>query len=187
MPSSYSSLKIQLMATGEDSGTWGQVTNTNLGTAIEEAIVGNADILFSGSDVTLTLTNTNTSQPARNLRLNLYGSSGGSRILTVPAIEKAYIVNNELADSVEVKTPSGTGVSVPAGKSMWVYNNGVNVVSVVTHAQSLSLSTPLPLTSGGTGASTASGARASILPSYAGNANKALIVDPSATDVTYVP
>jgi hypothetical protein len=47
MPSTYSNLKIQLMATGENSTTWGDVTNTNLGTAIEEAIAGSADVTFA--------------------------------------------------------------------------------------------------------------------------------------------
>lgn len=185
MPSSYSPLKVQLMSTGEDSGTWGQVTNTNLGTALEEAIVGNADILFSGADVVLTLTNTNTSQPARNMRLTLYGSSGGARTLTVPAIEKLYVVSNTLADPVEVRNATGTGVIVPASKSMWVYSTGTNVVNATTHETSLSLTNALALTSGGTGANTAAGARSSILPAYATNATKALVVNAGATDVEY--
>ena len=123
MPSTYSNLKIQLMATGENSTTWGNVTNVNLGTALEEAIAGSADVSFSSGDVTLTLTNTNGSQTARNLRLNLTGNTGGSaRNLIVPAIEKAYIVNNGCADAVTVKNSTGTGITVPAGKTMWVFN-----------------------------------------------------------------
>lgn len=189
MPSSYSpSLKIQLMATGEDSGTWGQITNLNLGTALEEAITGSADVLFSGADVTLTLTNTPTAQTARNMRLNLTGSSGGARALTVPGTEKLYIINNGLADPVDVRPPTGTGITVPAGKTMWVYCTGggtPSVVSVTTHASSLSLTTPLAISSGGTGANTVAAARAAILPAYAGNANYALVVNSGATDVTY--
>jgi len=185
MPSSYSPLKIQIMETGENSGTWGDVTNVNLGTALEEAIVGNADILFSGSDVILTLTNTNTTQPARKLRLNLYGSSGGARTLTVPGIEKNYIVNNALSDQVEVRNASGTGVIVPAGRSMFLYNDGTNVVEATNHMSSLTLTTALQPSSGGTGATSLVGARANILPSYAGNATKALVVNAGATDVEY--
>lgn len=151
MASTYSNLKIQLMATGENTGTWGNVTNVNLGTAIEEAIVGSADVSFSSADVTLTLTDSNTSQTARNLRLNLTGTSGGARNLTVPAIEKVYIVNNGLADAVTVKNTTGTGIAVPAGKTMWVYNNGTNVVDAVTHLTSLTLASALPIASGGTG------------------------------------
>ena len=134
MASTYSPLKIELIGTGEQSGTWGTTTNTNLGTAIEEAIVGSADVAFSSADVTLTLTDTNAAQIARNLRLNLTGTSGGARNLILGAgcqIEKPYIINNGLADTVTVKNTTGTGVAVPAGKSMWVYNNGTNVVDVI--------------------------------------------------------
>lgn len=151
MASTYSNLKIQLMTTGENAGTWGNVTNVNLGTALEEAIVGSADVTFSSGTVTLTLTDSNASQTARNLRLNLTGTSGGAQNLIVPAIEKVYIVNNGCADAITIKNSSGTGIAVPAGKTMWVYNNGTNVVDAVTHLTSLTLATPLAAGSGGTG------------------------------------
>ncbi len=154
MASTYSPLKIELIATGEQSGTWGTTTNTNLGTAIEEAIVGSADVSFSSADVTLTLTDTNAAQSARNLRLNLTGTSGGARNLILGSgcqIEKPYLINNGLADTVTVKNTTGTGIAVPAGKSMWVYNNGTNVVDAVTHLTSLTLGSALPIASGGTG------------------------------------
>ena len=98
--STFSPLKIELIGTGEQDGTWGTTTNVNLGTAIEEAITGTVDVAFSSADVTLTLTDTNGSQTARNLRLNLTGTSGGARNLYVPTIEKFYIINNGLADAV---------------------------------------------------------------------------------------
>jgi hypothetical protein len=151
MASTYSDLKIQLMATGENSGTWGTITNVNLGTALEEAIVGSADVTFSSGTVTLTLTDTNSSQVARNLRLNLTGTSGGAQNLIVPAIEKVYLVNNGCADAITVKNSGGTGIAVPAGKTMWVYNTGANVVDAVTHLTSLTLASALPIASGGTG------------------------------------
>lgn len=151
MASTYSSLKIQLMGTGENSGSWGTITNVNLGTALEEAIVGSADVAFSSANVTLTLSDTNSSQTARNLRLNLTGTTGGARNLIVPGIEKVYIVNNGCADAITVKNATGTGIAVPAGKTMWVYNTGSNVVDAVTHLSSLTLTTVLPTSSGGTG------------------------------------
>ena len=150
MASTYSNLKIQLMATGENSGTWGNVTNVNLGTAIEEAITGSADVPFSSADVTLTLTDTNASQTARNLRLNLTGTTGGAKNLIVPAIEKMYLVNNGCADAVTVKNSTGTGIAVPAGKTMLVFNDGTNVVDGDTHLSSLILGSALPIASGGT-------------------------------------
>lgn len=186
MPSTYSNLKLQLMATGENLATWGNTTNVNLGTAIEEAIVGSADVTFASANVTLTLTDINTTQTARNLRLNLTGTTGGStRNLVVPSIEKVYIVNNTCADSVVVKTAAGTGITVPAGKTTWVYNDGTNVGDVVTalsslsvagavsiggaaSAASLSLTTPLPVASGGTASNTAADARTALSAAKSG-------------------
>lgn len=140
MPSTYSNLKIQLMATGENNTTWGDVTNVNLGTALEEAIVGSADVTFASANVTLTLTNTNASQTARNLRLRCTGTTGGStRNLVVPSIEKPYIVQNDCADSIVVKTAAGTGVTVLAGTTTWVYSDGVNVVSALSYTPDLSI------------------------------------------------
>ena len=141
MASTYSSsLKIELIGTGDQSGTWGTTTNTNLGTAIEEAITGSANVSFSSADVTLTLTDSNASQSARNLRLNLTGTSGGARNLIVPFIEKFYIINNGLADTVTVKNATGTGVAVPAGKTTLVFNDATNVVNVLTDLASISTS-----------------------------------------------
>lgn len=160
MPSTYSNLKIQLMATGENNTTWGNVTNVNLGTAIEEAIIGSADVTFTSNNQTLTLTDTNSTQTARNMRLRCTGTTGGStRNLVVPSIFKPYIVQNDCADAILVKTAAGSGITVPAGKTMWVYCNSVDVVDAVTHLSSLTLGTALPVAQGGTGATTASNAR----------------------------
>lgn len=151
MASTYSNLKIQLMTTGENTTTWGNVTNINMGTALEEAIAGTADVAFSSANVTLTLTDVNTTQTARNMRLNLTGTATAGYNLIVPAIEKAYIVNNGTDGTITVKNATGTGIAIPAGKTTWVFNNATNVVDVVTHLTSLTLATALPVASGGTG------------------------------------
>ncbi len=152
MASTYSTnLKLQLMATGENSTTWGATTNVNLGTALEQAIVGTGTVTFSSADVTLTLTDVNTSQTARNVRLDLTGTTAGARSLIVPALSKVFVVNNGCADAVTIKNATGTGIAVPAGKTLWVYNNGTNVVDIVTHLTSLTLASALPVASGGTG------------------------------------
>lgn len=149
MSSTYSSLKIELIGTGDQSGTWGSTTNVNLGTAIEEAITGSADVTFASGTVTLTLTDTNGSQTARNLRLNLIGTSGGAQDLIVPAIEKFYVINNTCADTITVKNSTGTGVAVPAGVSTLVYNTGVNVVEAVTYLNALTVGGDASFTSTG--------------------------------------
>jgi hypothetical protein len=64
MASTYSAIKIELIGTGDQSGTWGTTTNSNLGTAIEQAIVGKADVTISSASVTLTLTDSNALQDA---------------------------------------------------------------------------------------------------------------------------
>jgi hypothetical protein len=167
MASTYSDLKIELIGTGEQSGTWGTTTNNNLSTALGEAITGTADVTFSSADVTLTLTNTNAAQTARNLRLNLLGTSGGARNLILGSgcqIEKLYLINNGVADAVTVKNTTGSGVVVPAGKSMYVFNNAVDVVDVLTYFSGTVVSSAATIT-GGTinsttiGASTASSGR----------------------------
>jgi len=140
MSSTYSSLKIELMGTGDQSGTWGTTTNTNLGTAIEEAITGSANVAFSSADVTLTLTNTNTSQAARNLRLNLTGTSGGARNLTVPDIEKYYIVTNGLANDVTVKNSTGPTYTIPAGTTGQVFSTGTGVNAAINFFEGAVLS-----------------------------------------------
>ena len=100
MASTFSDLKIELITTGEKSGVWGGITNTNLGTALEEAITGSADVTFSSGNVTLTLTDTNATQVGRHLRLNLGGTTGGARDLVLPAIQKLYLINNGTADII---------------------------------------------------------------------------------------
>ena len=160
MASTYSDLKIELIGTGEQTGTWGTTTNNNFSVAFQEAITGSADVAFSSADVTVTLTDTNAAQTARNLRLNLTGTSGGARNLILGSgcqVEKLYLINNGLADAVTVKNTAGSGIAVPAGKSMFVYNNATNVVDVVTHLTSLTLGTALPVASGGSGAATLTG------------------------------
>jgi hypothetical protein len=134
MASTYSPLKIELIGTGEQAGTWGVTTNTNLGTAIEEALVGSADVTFASADVTLTLTDTNATQIARHLRLKLVGTSGGARNLILGSgcqIEKPYLIDNTLADAVTVKNTTGTGIIVPPNGKAFVYNDGTNVVDAV--------------------------------------------------------
>ena len=163
MTSTYSPLKLELMATGENSTTWGTVTNTNLDIALGEAIAGSASVPFTSADVTLTLTDTNASQTARNLRLNLTGTATAGYNLIVPAIEKPYIINNATDGTITVKNSSGTGTAVPAGKTMWVYNDGTNVTNAVTHLTSLTLAAALPVTSGGTGVTTSTGSGNNVL------------------------
>ena len=155
MSSTFSNLKFELIGNGEQSGTWGTTTNSNIGTAIEQAIVGMAT-LDSGDFVanvcTLTLTNTTAAQDARALCLNIAaGAVSAAGTVNVPAIQKPYIVINGSSYTVTVKVSGLTGVAVPAGKRTVVYNNGTDVGNQIDYLSSLVLLTPLPVASGGTG------------------------------------
>ena len=159
MASTWSALKIELLETGANSGTWGTLTNVNLGDAVlGEAITGSATVDFSAdADVTVTLTDVATTQAARNLRLNITESSSGigyvgNLILGSGCqIEKFYLVKNNGTGAKTIKNTSGTGISVPAGKSTLVYNDGTNVVDGASYFTSLTLGSALPVASGGTG------------------------------------
>lgn len=175
MASTYSQLKIELIGTGDQAGTWGATTNVNLGTALEEAITGSANVTFASSNVALALTDTNASQTARNLELNLVGTITNQQTLFIPAIEKQYIIVNNLSNAVVISngsnaSPTGTTVRVPAGRSMGIFNDSVNVAETTNYitefaasnvtvtnnvnAASLNLTNALAVASGGTGRAT---------------------------------
>jgi hypothetical protein len=142
MASTYSSLKIELIGTGDQAGTWGNTTNTNLGTAVEEAVTGSANVTFASANVAIALTDTNAAQTARNLRLNLVGTVANVQTLFVPAIEKQYLVTNGLSNSVIISNganaaPTGTSFTLPAGRSTIVFNDGTNINDVITYVSSL--------------------------------------------------
>jgi hypothetical protein len=157
MSSTFSNLKFELIGNGEQSGAWGTTTNTNIGTAIEQAIVGMATLSagdFTTNVATLTLSNTNAAQNARALCLNIAaGAVSAAGTINVPAIQKPYIVINGSSFTVTVKVSGLTGVAVPAGTRTVVYNNGTDVGAQVNWLGSLALGTALPVTSGGTGSS----------------------------------
>ena len=165
MASTYSDLKIELITTGEQSGSWGTTTNTNLGTAIQEAITGRAEANFaSDADLTLGYTDTNGTQVFRNLILNVTGTISATRNLIVPTINKLYIVENNTTGSqdIVVKTSAGTGITIPNGVTSIVYADGTNVVSGIEYIDTLTLGNALAVASGGTGATTDSGARTNL-------------------------
>jgi hypothetical protein len=169
MPSTYSNLKFQLIGNGEESGFWGNITNTNIGTAIEQAIVGMATLTsgeFTANVATLTLANTNAAQNARALCLNIAaGAVSAAGTINVPAIQKPYIIINDSSFAVTVKVSGLTGVAVPAGRRTVVYNNGTDVGEQVNYLTNLALGTALPAASGGTGATSLA---AATIATYAG-------------------
>lgn len=145
MPSTFSTnLKIELIGTGEQVGTWGTTTNNNFGTTLEQAIVGRVTVTFAtDANKTLTLTDTNAAQDARALFLNVTSgvSLTATRDLIVPAINKNYIVKNATTGSQSIRViVAGVGVTIPNGKTALIYNDGTDVGYQFDHAGALDLS-----------------------------------------------
>ena len=115
MASTYSSLlRFELIGTGDQSGTWGSTTNTNIGTLIEKSVAGTATINVASGNVTLS-TEDGADDEARCLILNVTGSPGTSRNIIAPKSSKMYIVLNGSDDSVVIKGSDTTGVTVTSG------------------------------------------------------------------------
>jgi hypothetical protein len=134
MASSYSTdLKLELMVTGENSGTWGDKTNTNLN-LLQQAIAGYEAISIAGGAQTTPLEMTDaTISNARNAVIKLTGTITGNQVVTIPnGIEKTYIISNGTtgAFTVEFKTVSGTGVTFATDDKgvKLLFSDGTNVV-----------------------------------------------------------
>jgi hypothetical protein len=136
MASTFTDLGIEKMATGENAGTWGDKTNTNL-EIVEKAIAGYVEkAITSGGTTALTITDgdsTESTSVARHAVIKLTGTITGNSIVTVPdSIEKVYIVTNGTsgAYTVQFKTASGTGITfgVSEKTTRLVYSDGTNLV-----------------------------------------------------------
>ena len=131
MPNTTSaSLKLTVQATGENSGTWGQFTNTNL--LILEQAIGGYDAVGITAAATLTFSNGVLSN-GKNQVIKLTGTISGNKNVVIPdGIEKTYIVENATsgAFTVTFKTTSGTGVTWTATDkgTKVLYSDGTNVV-----------------------------------------------------------
>jgi hypothetical protein len=159
MPSEFSNLKIELIATGEQSGTWGATTNNNLGSnsagsrGLEQAVVGMATLVtgdFTANSYTLAYTDSNDAQDFRALVLNITATLSAAGEVIVPAIEKPYLVfNNSVGGfDVTVLVSGETGITVPNGQKAYVYNDGTDVGDAFTWLSTLELGGDLRLTSG---------------------------------------
>lgn len=130
MPSTYSNLlRLELMQTGEKSATWGDITNTNLGTLLEKGVAGTATVDVTAGNVTLSALNGADDQ-ARCLVLLVTGSPGTARTLTAPSISKMYVVLNTTNMNVTLKGAATPGILVPAGDRMTVVWDGSDFVRV---------------------------------------------------------
>ena len=147
-------LKLELIGTGEQQGTWGSTTNTNLGTLLEEAIGGYAALAMADSDQTLTMT-PYAAATARNMTIEFTGALTAARAVSLSAaLEKVYIVKNSTTGgfAVTFKVTGQTGVSIPSGATYILYVDG-------TDARQATGS----VVSGGTGTTTSTGTGSVVL------------------------
>lgn len=130
MSSTYSSLlRVELIGTGDQSGTWGSTTNSNLGTVLEDAIAGTATIDVTAGNVTLTNVDGAADQ-ARCMILKVIGTPGTSRNIIAPSTSKIYVVINGSNDSVVLKGSATTGLTVASGDRLTVAFDGSDFVEV---------------------------------------------------------
>ncbi len=162
MPSTYSpDLRIELIANGEKSGTWGTITNDNLGVIIEDAISGLASVSVVSANQALTAQNGAVDQ-ARCSAVSLTTTTGANFAVYVPPVTKLYVITNPSGYTATVycstvlgnTTAAGTGVAIPTGKSVLLRADGTNVVEQLNHITgSLSIGGALSVTGAVTGAS----------------------------------
>lgn len=141
MPSTYSpDLRIELIANGEQSGTWGATTNSNLGTLIEDAISGLASVSVISANQALTALN-GAADESRCAAVSLSTSTTANFAVYVPPVTKLYVIKNTSAYVATIycstvlgnTTAAGTGVAIPAGKTVLLRADGTNVVEQFDH------------------------------------------------------
>lgn len=147
--STYSSnLRIELITTGTQAGTWGNTTNDNLSTVLEAAIAGSVSVTTAAANEALTYLNGPSSTASANASvraiLTLNTSTGANFAVYAPPVSKLYIVKNASSYTATIynstvignTTAAGTGVAVPAGKTMAVWSDGTNFVQQITYLSS---------------------------------------------------
>jgi hypothetical protein len=153
--STYSSnLRIELITTGTQAGTWGNTTNDNLSTVLEQAIAGNVSITTASASQALTYLNgpTSTASANQSVRaiLTLNTSTGADFAVYAPPVSKQYTIKNASAYNATIynstvignTTAAGTGVAIPAGQTMTVWTDGTNFAQQNTYLNSPTIATP---------------------------------------------
>ena len=189
-------LRTELIGDGQQPGAWGATTNSNFQYVFETAIAGYQIVTVSptANNQVLTYVNGPSASPALNqsvysmLKLNA-GSLGASFNIFTPPVSKTYIIWNNTSYAATIynstvignTTPAGSGISIPAGLTSFIWSDGGNFYSVITGssgnlsvsgnltvggtatAASLTLGAPLPVLSGGTGVTTSTGTGSTVL------------------------
>ena len=133
MASTFSNLGLNLQATGENSGTWGAITNVNL-QDIDNAIGGVANITLTGNTTLAFTTNSSSTtyvdEAGRNKIIVLSGSLSATTVtVTVPNIEKDYVFINNSGGTATISAGGSTTVSIATGSKSYLFVNGSSSVS----------------------------------------------------------
>lgn len=149
MASTYSPLlRLELMTQGEKTGQWGDITNTNLSSILEQSIAGTSDISVTGSGGSITLTQASgAADQAREAILHFIGTYGGGTVNVIaPASSKIYLVINDSNAPVKVKTSTSTGVTISSGAVNFIAFNTTALDFQLASAQVTGSSTNTPNT-----------------------------------------
>jgi len=143
MASTYSqNLRIQLIATGEQAGVWGETTNTNFGSILDFAIAGLAIVAATNTAQALSANNGTFDQSRCACVQITAGTATGAFTIYIPPNSKTYVVYNSASYDATFRnstanngtTPTaGTTVTIPAGKTMIIFSDGTNVREQVTY------------------------------------------------------
>lgn len=150
MASTFStSLKLELIGNGDQSGTWGTTTNNNLGTLLEQAITGVQSIVMVNADYTLTNFN-GVADEARNAVLVVTGTNSAVRNIIAPAVNKVYVIKNSTTGgyAINIKTSSSTGINIVNGTTAIVYCDGTEFYFVTIGATSTNTANTVVLRDG---------------------------------------
>lgn len=209
MPSTYSpDLRIELIGTGDQAGVWGATTNINLGTLLEAGIAGYTSVAVGSANQAFTANN-GAADEARNAAIALTTSTSANFAVYAPPCSKLYVIYNASSYTATIynstvlgnTTAAGTGVAIPAGKTMTVWSDGTNMAQQNTHLisptfTSLALGTPvsgtltnctgLPLTTGVTGTLPVANGGTGVTTST-GTGSVVLSASPAFTDTPTAP
>jgi len=170
MSSTYSSsLRIELIGSGDQAGAWGATTDSNLAYVLDTAIAGYQAVTVSSAAQALTYVNGPSSSAALNQSVYAmlkFNSAAANSAIYAPPVSKQYILWNNTSYTITIynstvignTTAAGTGITIASGDKVIVWSDGTNFYDTKSNG----ITGTLPVASGGTGATTASGARTNL-------------------------